>query len=97
MIELVQVFSEITTRIYSVLYFKMKKLGYTEAMLLVYKHRQNYNLPSFTSTMHLGKNDWPMIESNMYNMDHLNTEKEYIKFLNNMFRHNGQPQEFLSC
>lgn len=91
MIEMFKVFGMIEQGIISILYSRLKDLRYNEALLILDKYersRQYY-------TNQLQEKDLRYIESQMSNLDHLKNETDWIKFLKEILRHNGAPQDLI--
>ena len=96
MIELAKAFAHIATMIETELYFKMKCLRYYDAMLYLYKNKGN-KLPSITSTENLGTTNWSDTERNMDSLDHLKTEKDWIKHLKGVYEYSASPTDISKC
>lgn len=96
MIELVKAFAHIASLIETDLYFKMKQMRYTNAMLYLYKN-YHHNLPSITSTENLGTTNWIDTESNMNSTDHLKSETDWIKYFKGIYEYVASPQDITKC
>lgn len=95
MIEMVKLFALIASQLETLMIFKMKQKKYLDALLFLYKNR-SHNLPSFTSTAHLGTTNWYDAESNLNNNEHLKTEKDWLSYFKQIY-HDGAPIDITRC
>ena len=96
MMELVKAFANIASLIETSMFYKMKQLGYSNAMLYLYKNK-DHKLPSITSTANLGTSNWKDTEANIEVLNESKSEDDWIKYFKEIYEYVAAPQDITKC